>query len=182
MKTMCFVQKRFHNSNHKTMKQPMPIKRDPAIISFSKDHHFGLLLVWKIRQGIKTGVSPERIAAYTLYFFGADLEQHFNAEEVLLFTALDARDPLRRQAEAEHQIIKRLIGQIEEKKGNVRLLEQFADTLEKHIRFEERELFAHLQEQLGEAELSKIAKRMPNDGNSVDNNWSDHFWQQKIVV
>jgi hemerythrin-like domain-containing protein len=164
------------------MKQPIPIKRNPAIISFSKDHHFGLLLVWKIRQGIKTGVSAERIAAYTLFFFKVDLEKHFNAEEVLLFTALDARDPLRRQAEAEHRIIRRIVEQIEENKNNISLLEQFADKLEKHIRFEERELFAHLQEQLSENELLRIAERLPNDGNIVDDNWSDIFWQHKKAV
>ena len=32
---------------------PTPIKRTSSLISYSKEHHFGLLLVWKIRQGIK---------------------------------------------------------------------------------------------------------------------------------
>ena len=52
-----------------------PIKRHPAIVSFSKDHHFGLLLVWKIRQGLSRQVDPERISNYTGYFFKEDLEQ-----------------------------------------------------------------------------------------------------------
>jgi hypothetical protein len=43
---------------------PTPIKRTSSLISYSKEHHFGLLLVWKIRQGIKREIITERIANY----------------------------------------------------------------------------------------------------------------------
>ena len=67
------------------MKTSTPLKRHPAIVSFSKDHHFGLLLVWKIRQGLAKAVDAERISKYVLYFFREDLEKHFQEEERLLF-------------------------------------------------------------------------------------------------
>lgn len=67
------------------MKDQAPIKRHQAIISFSKDHHFGLLLVWKIRQGLEKAVNAERISKYVVYFFKEDLEKHFKDEELLLF-------------------------------------------------------------------------------------------------
>ena len=51
------------------MKNQAPIKRHQAIVSFSKDHHFGLLLVWKIRQGLKKSIDPVRISNYVLFFF-----------------------------------------------------------------------------------------------------------------
>lgn len=50
------------------MKNQAPIKRHQAIVSFSKDHHFGLLLIWKIRQGLNKAVNPERISNYVTFF------------------------------------------------------------------------------------------------------------------
>lgn len=64
-----------------------PIKRYETIAQFSREHHFGLLLVWKIKQGIKKSISPERISNYVLCFYEQDLKQHFSNEEKLcLFT------------------------------------------------------------------------------------------------
>lgn len=40
------------------MEVKKPIKRNAAIVEFSKDHHFALLLVWKIREGLKKSIGP----------------------------------------------------------------------------------------------------------------------------
>jgi hemerythrin-like domain-containing protein len=161
------------------MKTNTPIKRHPAIVSFSKDHHFGLLLVWKIRQGLNNAVQAERISNYVLFFFRSDLEKHFKDEEQLLFCKLPAEDALRKQAEADHQHIYKLIAAIEESKNDTKLLSQLADALENHIRFEERELFNHLQNTFSEEELKIIASRFPNRSESIDENWNDNFWAVK---
>ena len=126
------------------MKTTAPIKRHEAIISFSKDHHFGLLLVWKIRQGLTNNIAPERISKYVLYFFKEDLEKHFSEEELLLFSKLKVDDPFRTRAEADHYAVRRLIELISVSKNNPAQLNQLADLLETHIRFEERDLFNHL--------------------------------------
>jgi hypothetical protein len=68
------------------MKNRAPIKRHQAIVSFSKDHHFGLLLVWKIRKGLNKTVDPVRISNYVTFFLKEDLEKHFKEEEQLLFS------------------------------------------------------------------------------------------------
>lgn len=56
------------------MKNQAPIKRHQAIVSFSKDHHFGLLLIWKIRQGLNKAVNPERISNYVTFFLKKTLK------------------------------------------------------------------------------------------------------------
>jgi len=158
------------------MENTTPIKRHPAIVSFSKDHHFGLLLVWKIRQGLSRQFDPERISNYTGYFFKEDLEQHFKDEEALLFCRLPVDDVLRKQAEADHLAINDLVASIGKDKANLDLLKNFAVLLEKHIRFEERELFNHLQENISGEDLEEIALRFPGSHADIDAKWEDHFW------
>ena len=161
------------------MKDHTPLKRHQAIVSFSKDHHFGLLLVWKIRQGINKVVSPERISNYVLFFFKEDLEKHFKEEEQLLFSKLPVDDVLRKQAEEDHQAIYKLVAAIEKKKDDAVLLNQLADDLEKHIRFEERELFNHLQNNIAADDLELIEKRFSNNSKAIDEKWEDVFWEIK---
>ncbi len=161
------------------MKDNSPIKRHPAIVSFSKDHHFGLLLAWKIRQGLKNGVGPERISNYVIYFFDEDLKKHFREEEELLFSKLPADNGLRQQAEADHKSILQLLSAIKNDKCNTTLLSQVADEVERHIRFEERELFSYLQLNIAEKELEAIISRTSNNGQQIDDQWKDVFWNTK---
>lgn len=158
------------------MKDHTPIKRHQALVSFSKDHHFGLLLVWKIRQGLDNAISTERICNYIQYFFKEDLAKHFKEEEEMLFSKLPADDSLRKQAEGEHQLIKNLVANMASKKPA--LPGQLADLLEKHIRFEERELFNHLQESMPIHDLEAITMRMSNNSKEIDDKWPDAFWQK----
>ena len=160
------------------MKDHAPIKRHQALVSFSKEHHFGLLLVWKIRQGLANAVSAERISRYVLFFFNEDLKIHFREEEELLFSKLPASDTLRIQAEEEHKEIYRLIAVITQTANDEKLLRQFADTLDKHIRFEERTLFNHLQTHVAPEELEEISKRFSNSVD-LDSKWDDVFWLRK---
>ncbi|HJV20017.1 MAG TPA: hemerythrin domain-containing protein [Sediminibacterium sp.] len=161
------------------MTAPAPIKRHPAIVSFSKDHHFGLLLIWKIRQGFTRSIPAKRISNYVLYFFKEDLANHFQEEETLLFGRLPFEDPLRKKAETDHVFIYSLIRDIENNPSDEVLLNLFANELEKHIRFEERDLFNHIQEVLGADELLEIAQRFSGSRHDIDEQWPDIFWEIK---
>ncbi|HTI07910.1 MAG TPA: hemerythrin domain-containing protein [Puia sp.] len=160
------------------MKDRPPIKRHQAMASFSRDHHSGLLLVWKIRQGLLNSIDPERIGDYVLFFYKEDLEKHFRDEEKLLFCKLSPDDSLRKQAETDHQLVYAMMADLENKKDYKDLLHSIADRLEKHIRFEERELFNHLQDILSSEELETIAKRFPIDSKAPDEAWKDKFWMK----
>ncbi len=161
------------------MENHTPQKRHQAIVSFSKDHHFGLLLVWKIRQGLDKAVNPERISNYVTYFFREDIEKHFTDEEQFLFSKLPADNVFRKQAERDHQAIYKLVTAIENERGDAMLLNQLADELERHIRFEERELFNYLQDHIAIADLEVIEKRLSNSNKEIDEKWGDVFWEIK---
>ena len=157
------------------MDKSTPIKRHQALVSFSRDHHNGLLLAWKVRQGLKNLVEPERISDYVLFAFKNELEQHFKDEEKWLFPELPADDGLRIQAETDHAGMRGLITQLGSDKKDIAALTQFADLLEKHIRFEERELFNHLQE-IPTERLLPIAARFKDHFCQSEDGWEDPFW------
>lgn len=156
---------------------PKPQKRHQAIVSFSKEHHFGLLLSWKIRNGLKRGVEEKRVSEYVLYIFKEDLAKHFKDEETLLFSKLPADDKMIAQAVKGHHALKQLAVAIEASKNDTALLNRFADELEDHIRYEERILFNYLQENIDAEELGKIEQRLPGSSREIEEQWKDCFWE-----
>lgn len=159
------------------MKDSKPINRHKALVSFSKDHHFGLLLGWKISQGLEKGISPERISNYVLYIFDNDLSRLFKEEATLLFSLLPLNDPLREKAEIQQGSLFQLIESIRTNKYQPQVLKQLSAELEEHIRFLERELFNHLQEQVISAEFENISSRLSNSSRTIEDAWQDIFWQ-----
>lgn len=158
------------------MRNPAPIFRQEALRSFSRDHHFALLLVWKIRQGLHKEIPCQRISDYLVYIYQHELVHHFRDEETFLFTRLDLTDELRKIAESDHAILKHLVAAIKRNGTDTALLKQFAIQLEKHIRFEERELYRHLQNALHSKAQHLLSKRPAHRTTDSDVNWSDKFW------
>ena len=164
------------------MEVKKPIKRNAAMVEFSKDHHFALLLVWKIRQGLRKSIEPARISSYIVHFFDTDLIYHFKDEEEVLFNKLSTKNPLRTQAETEHKNIKQVIDELRKNAVDRNLLKNFADILEKHIRFEERELFEHLQQNLTEDTLAEMASSAKSRNHESGTAWKDVFWEEKTKL
>lgn len=150
------------------------MKRNENIIPLSKDHHFGLLCSWKIRQGLKKEIEISRIKDYILYFWDHHLKKHFSEEEEILFLNLEDEYTLRIQR--EHQQIKDIVSQISSSE-NTSLISGFADLLEQHIRFEEREWFPHLEEKLETSVLKKIGKELNDIHTEEKDDYQDEFWK-----
>jgi hypothetical protein len=159
-----------------------PLKRHPALVPLSRDHHHGLLLVWKIRQGLQREAGPERISRYLLYFFRDFLCEHFREEEAHLFVLLEANDAMRVRAEQDHREIFSLVTAIENGKDATSLLSRFADLLGRHIRFEERELFNHIETVAG-PQLAAAANDKAHGAAPVKTElWEDEFWKSPQVA
>lgn len=152
------------------------MKRHESMVALSRDHHFGLLFCWKIRQGIRKLVSPERMQSYVQYFWDRHLRQHFEEEEGILFAAL--QDDLCHRAISEHNSIRQLTEKI------IHIapvlpdqLSLLADSIDRHIRFEERILFPHLEQKLSGDILADIGIRLTllHEAQPKDN-YADEFW------
>lgn len=158
------------------MTENAPLKRHESLVPFSRDHHFGLLLVWKIKQGLNRQIDPVRISNYVRYFFREDIFPHFEEEERHLFTILEKDDPLRLRAEEEHSILRNLLSQLEKSPDDTELLTEIGRMLTLHIRFEERELFNYMQKIVSADQLELIHSHEGKEGRDADDGWDDLFW------
>ena len=149
-----------------------PIKRNESLKPLSRDHHHGLLLCWKIRQGITLNAEPERIKKYLDWFWMSYLKPHFEIEEMYVFPVLGNENELVKQALAEHRRLKRLFENEDDLSKTISLIEE---ELEKHIRFEERVLFNEIEKVASSEQLLQI--EMDSSDKSFYENLSDPFWE-----
>lgn len=147
-----------------------PIKRIEQLKALSREHHQGLLLCWKIREGIKRNIETERIKKYVDWFWNNHLQQHFEAEENLLFPILGSQNELIKLALTEHRRLERLFENENDIHKSISLIEE---ELEKHIRFEERVLFNEIQKVATPQELDKLYAIHQAD---FKDNLKDEFW------
>ena len=122
------------------------MKRDKNLQALSRDHHHGLLLGWKIKQGLKHEVNPELIVEYIRYFSEAALFPHFNEEEKQILIYLQDDNSYKLRTLNDHVTIAKLIETLDDQETDPAVFLKIADILEDHIRFEERELFPYLQD------------------------------------
>jgi iron-sulfur cluster repair protein YtfE (RIC family) len=157
-----------------------PIKRSKHLVWLSRDHHDGLLIAWKTRQGIRHEISNSRISNFITSAFGNELEPHFQEEESLLFNKLAKEDPLRLKAEEQHAAIREKINELKtHSEITLQHLHSFANLLEEHIRFEERILFPHLEKEIKEEELEIVGNHLEADHQKKKTfAWHDEFWMK----
>jgi len=146
----------------------MPAKRHPSLIPLSHDHHHGLVLAFRLREGLprnrKPSDSPREQAEDTVRFFHDNLVAHFQAEEEVLFPAIRTHVPqaivLLDTLIAEHTTISSSVEQLSRIASNdlslPAFLKSFGDVLERHIRCEERELFPLYEVNIPEAEATRL--------------------------
>lgn len=154
--------------------QHKPIKRSPFLAPLSREHHEDLLLVWKIKAGLRKGVSIERIINYCAWFFSQHLFAHFEKEEKEFASLLSPDNPLFLQMKDDHRNIQAAVAFLSynKKSCNLDLLE-FADMLNRHVRFEERILYNYVESIATPEQLESMSC---NVGICKPPEWKDQFW------
>lgn len=150
-----------------------PIKRSKALQGVSREHHYGLLLCWKIRKGFSRGIAEERINKYVDWFYSTHLIPHFQLEENYIFPILDSGHVMVKKALSQHKRLHGLFTGSNTKKLS-KSLSLIEEELEQHIRFEERVLFKEIQKIATEEELKTISKIHTNE--KFNDNTNDPFW------
>lgn len=152
------------------------MKRHESIVAFSRQHHFDLLFSWKIKQGLNRQIAAERIVAYLKYFWVHHLQIHFQEEETYLYNS--QKDELCEQAVTQHRQITQLIETTLNTPSDLyEKLQKIADKVDAHIRFEERELFPHLEKILSATQLNEInAQLLLQNKPQPNDDFADQFW------
>ncbi|RAU82825.1 hemerythrin domain-containing protein [Pontibacter arcticus] len=162
-----------------------PQKRDKSLIPLSREHHFGLLFCWKIRQGLNNGTDLELLRSYVRYFWENILKAHCEEEEWLLNRLLKEDDTVRERLAEEHHLIHSIVELIESgNKINSKIQKELFKVLERdltdHIRWEERELFPYLQAVTSPAEM-ELAREMLNHKHEPRlDDFTPNFWIPKV--
>jgi len=157
-----------------------PINRNEHMKKLSRGHHFSLLFCWKVRQGLKMDVAMERIWKYVQYFWQQHLQSHFREEEKTFFAPI--KDRMVQRAINEHKLIKRQIESLANDSGNNerKSLAKIADMVYEHVRYEERDLFPHLEKKLSKEQLEDIGEQIDkHQQSSLQDQYEDQFWNTK---
>lgn len=153
------------------MTKRKPLKRIEELKPISRDHHFSLLLCWKIKTAFSKQISPDRVKRYVDWFYQEHILEHFELEENYVFPVLGKESELVLRALQDHKRLKVLFEQDGALIKNLRSIE---NELEQHIRFEERVLFEKIQEVASEKELKTI--ELNHSSKIFKENTDDVFW------
>ena len=143
------------------------MKRHPALIPLSQDHHHGLLLAQLLKRNAPEyhGLPKDLIGKinFAKDIFHKELEHHFRDEEEFVFPYLKGKDVeldnLIYEILNEHIILKEKILSLNDNPNLIDQLDEIGKILDEHIRKEERVLFEKAQMILNDDELKIIEKK-----------------------
>jgi hemerythrin-like domain-containing protein len=139
------------------------MKRSRELKPLSSEHHQALLVAFQLKKGLaghaESAGAPKDLPgllALARRFEEQVLRAHTRAEEELLGEFLTGPDMARLRS--EHAELSRLLGAARAAKaGDLRAqLGAFADLVERHVRWEERELFPYTEDHVDEERLAAI--------------------------
>jgi hemerythrin HHE cation binding domain-containing protein len=144
------------------------LKRDPALVPLSRDHHAALMHALALRRAgeatsLRAATGPIAIAEAFLTFYEEDLIGHMADEEEALLPAVEAVDAedaarLRREHEDLYEQVA-LLRQALEDGGDPRgLMREIGGKLHDHVRFEERVFFENVQQHLTSPQLEAMGR------------------------
>ncbi|MHB9100410.1 MAG: hemerythrin domain-containing protein [Sulfuricella sp.] len=119
------------------------MKRHPALLSLSREHHGALVLALACRRAANSGDAEKILATRerAVREFDAELAPHFRREETALLPLLQqaGQTALVRRTLEEHASLRALAESLRQR--DVAVLEVFGQALSDHVRFEEQALF-----------------------------------------
>lgn len=133
------------------------VKRSQALRSLSRDHHRALVVAQRMRRADD---AAEGVAAF-LEFWRGHGERHFRIEEEVLlpwWALLGTVDQqVAAQVSREHLRIRAAALALDLDPHRLDRVHELGAELAAHIRFEERELFSLIENDLGVEQLERLA-------------------------
>lgn len=157
------------------------MKRNENLIELSRDHHYGLLLGWKIRRGIENRTDLEVIRQYVAYFSQNSLFPHFKEEEQGVLSFMPEGDSHRQKVLQDHENIRTTVRAIiASDVVDAQDLLDLASMVDAHIRYEERQLFPYLEQSLSSEALAEIGTAIQASHKPFVESFENEFWQKPV--
>jgi hemerythrin-like domain-containing protein len=156
------------------------MKRDRNLQSLSRQHHNGLLIVLLLSKGQQKQADIQVMARFILDMWNKELKGHFIAEESILVPALTQKSFNKqhtRRLLSEHEHIRDIVNKIEEGLFSPFYLNDFINTLERHIRFEERIYFPQVEKTLNSHELETVGQKLHESASVNCMDYPVKFWE-----
>ena len=141
----------------------MPLKRSRELRPLASEHHQALLIAFQLRKAIaghaETAGAPrdlDGLLALVRRFEQSVFLLHLDAEEDLLGRHLSPADA--RRLKDEHRQLREFLSEARSKRKEERRapLLAFAELLDRHVRWEERELFPRCEERFSPELLADV--------------------------
>jgi hypothetical protein len=137
------------------------MKRHPALIPLSHDHHHVLVIAQQLRRA--TSENTNEAARAFLAHWETEEKQHFRLEEELLLPAYAAHGepghPAVTRMLQDHMLIRRDADRLA-REPSLELLHELGKLLADHVQLEERELFPLIETTIPEPDLEALGARL----------------------
>lgn len=156
------------------------MKRDVQLQPLSHQHHNGLMAVLLLKKGVEKQAAAEVMDDFIVKVWNAELRNHFIKEEVYLHPHVLQIPSLMEkygQMKTEHHQIRQLVHAIRNGDSSVESIISFYTLLEKHIRFEERDLFPFIEEQIQPQQLRELGKNIEHLESKACSDYPVRFWE-----
>jgi len=156
------------------------MKREEQLQPLSHQHHNGLMAALLLKKGVEKAADPSVMGDFILSVWNNELRNHFIKEEVYLHPHVLQITVLMEkyeQMKAEHHQIRHLVDSIRNQGATASLVTDFYHLLEKHIRFEERELFPFIEEHIQQDQLNELGRNIEQLKSKACSDYPVKFWE-----
>jgi len=155
------------------------MKRSEHIQSLSHDHYQGLHVARRLKAGLDAGAPLAQMIDYVSEVWDTHLVNHFHLEETVLIEPLERSggSELAKQMLDEHQALRQLLATMRAGSADRETVDTFGENLRAHIRFEEREVFPHLEDRLAESDLAEVGEQLRAIHSVTDADWPVPAWE-----
>ena len=137
------------------------MKRSPGLVGLSHDHHHALFVALQLKRAS----DPREATAAFLKFWRDEGMRHFRAEEDVLLPGWFEHDPhadpgMAARVLDEHLTMRTIARRLEAGTPPLEDLVELGEMLERHVRFEERELFPRIEASLSDSVIADLGSEM----------------------
>ena len=156
------------------------MKREEQLQPLSQQHHNGLMAALLLKKGVDRQADPSVMDDFIISVWNAELRNHFLKEEVYLHPHVLQIPSLMEkyeQMKTEHHQIRHVVDAIRNGDSGIALITEFHTLLEKHIRFEERDLFPFIQEHIQADQLNELGRNLQDLESKACSDYPVKFWE-----